>query len=336
MRSGDRLLFLATAAVYLAEACWRTGDEAAADAAADLALGAAVRQGSNHALLQALAEFPDVLSRRIDLESTDESPWHELGRSLLVRAAPASASTVQRSRSVHLTEFGKIAVRVDGAVVRARLTKSVELLALLASNPRGEASKDFVIEALFDSGRNGSSAAYLRQAVFRLRETVPDVLDPDSPPGVLRLAPGLSVTTDSHKVLGLLGQAAVTRGDERVRVLLEALELADQGEYLPALRSPWVEVRRRHLEVMLRRARFDAAEGAFAIGRYRQAETLTEAILADDRFHEPASRLRMRISHLHGDSQRVLATFRACEQALRELGAHPSASTTSLLRDLRS
>jgi hypothetical protein len=31
----------------------------------------------------------------------------------------------------------------------------------------------------------------------------------------------------------------------------------------------------------------------------------------------------------------VLATFRACEQALRELGARPSASTVALLRDLR-
>jgi ATP/maltotriose-dependent transcriptional regulator MalT len=336
MQSGDRLLFLATAAIYLAEACWRTGDEAAADAAADQALRAAARQGSNHALLQALAEFPDVLSRRIDLEPTDESPWHELGRSLLVRAVPAAAATAsRRGRSVHLTEFGKPAIRVDGVAVRNRLTKSVELLALLASSERAEASKDFILDALFDAGRNGSSAAYLRQAVFRLRETVPDVLDPDSPPGALRLAPNLCVTTDSQKVLGLLGQAAAMRGDGRLGVLLEALEVAGQGEYLPALRSPWVEERRRHLEEVLRRARFDAAEGAFALGRYRQAEALTEAILAEDRFHEPAWRLRMRIAHRHGDSQRVLATFRACEQALRELGARPSAGTAALLRDLR-
>ena len=57
----DRLLELPTAAVYLAEAEWRAGDEDAADRAADLALEAARRQGSNHVLLQALADFPAVV-----------------------------------------------------------------------------------------------------------------------------------------------------------------------------------------------------------------------------------------------------------------------------------
>jgi hypothetical protein len=48
MLEWDRLLLLPTAAVYLAEAEWRLGDEAAADAAADRAVWAARRQGSNH------------------------------------------------------------------------------------------------------------------------------------------------------------------------------------------------------------------------------------------------------------------------------------------------
>ena len=55
MQAGDRILELPTAAVYLAEAEWRAGNEDAADRAADIALGAAQRQGSNHILMQALA-----------------------------------------------------------------------------------------------------------------------------------------------------------------------------------------------------------------------------------------------------------------------------------------
>jgi DNA-binding SARP family transcriptional activator len=336
MQKGNRLLFLAPAAVYLAEAHWRAGSEEASDHAADRALAAAEHQGSNHSLLQALAEFPDVLSRRIDLEPTGDSRWHQLGRSLLVRSTPVAAVTAAaRSRPIHVTEFGRAAVHIDGAAVRARLSKSVELLALLATRERAEATKAVVLDSLFDSRRNGSSAAYLRQAMFRLREMVPDVLDPDSPPGILRLAPGLSVTTDSQHVLSLLSQASSTQGERRVRILQEALTAADQGEYLPGSRSPWAEDRRRHLQEMLRRARFDAAEAAFAVGRYSEAEGLTHTILAEDRFHEPAWRLRMRIAHMHGDHQRVLATYRACEQALGEIGAGPSASTVSLLRDLR-
>src|SRR3954454_7008170 len=85
MRSGGRELELPTAAVYLAEAEWRAGDEEAADKAADLALDAARRQGSNHLLLQALADFPAVASRRIDAEAGADSPWHELGRALIAQ-----------------------------------------------------------------------------------------------------------------------------------------------------------------------------------------------------------------------------------------------------------
>lgn len=62
MTEWDRLFFLPIAGVYLAEACWRLDDEAASDDAADLALAAARRQGSNHLLLQALREFPAAVS----------------------------------------------------------------------------------------------------------------------------------------------------------------------------------------------------------------------------------------------------------------------------------
>src|SRR5439155_452551 len=85
MVAGDRILELPTAAVYLAEAEWRAGDEEAADRAADRALDAARRQGSNHLLLQALADFPAVVSRRIDAEPGADSAWHELGRALIAQ-----------------------------------------------------------------------------------------------------------------------------------------------------------------------------------------------------------------------------------------------------------
>jgi hypothetical protein len=103
MVASDRLLELPTAAVYLNEARWRAGDEDGADAAADLAYYAATRQGSNHYLLQAMASFPAVLSRRLDAVAQADSPWHELGRAL---RAQDMALELPLSARVELREFG--------------------------------------------------------------------------------------------------------------------------------------------------------------------------------------------------------------------------------------
>ena len=83
MRRSGRILELPTAAALLAEAHWRRGDEDAADRAADLALDAATRQGSNHHLLLALADFPAVVARRLDAEASADSAWHAIGRALM-------------------------------------------------------------------------------------------------------------------------------------------------------------------------------------------------------------------------------------------------------------
>ena len=80
-----------TAAVYLAEAEWRAGNEDAADRAADIALEAAQRQGSNHILMQALADLPAVLSRRLDAEPSADSTWHQLGRALMAQGVRLTA-----------------------------------------------------------------------------------------------------------------------------------------------------------------------------------------------------------------------------------------------------
>ena len=101
-RSGLRLL-LPAAAVYLAEAEWRAGNEDGADAAADAALGAAEFQGSNHILLQALSDFPAVAWRRADAEASADSAWHRLGGSCVPRRSPPrELTTVAGCRSSSL------------------------------------------------------------------------------------------------------------------------------------------------------------------------------------------------------------------------------------------
>jgi DNA-binding SARP family transcriptional activator len=332
MQLGGRNLYLAPAAVYLSEALWRCGDEDAADAAAQLAMTAAIRQGTNHALLTALTEFPDVLARRIDLETNADSSWHELARALRVRGIQLPAVM---GATVEVAEFGRIAISVNGREVSPGLSKSLELLAFLANHDGGDVSREALLDALFDGRRDDSSSAYLRQATLKLRKVIPDVLVHDTKRGFVRLSAQVRVITESRRLAGLLGEAAALRGEERLRLLRSALEIADRGSYLSAITSIWVDERRQRLDELVCSARLDAADAAFATGNYRLAAQLVEAVVKSDPYREAAWRLLMRLADTLGDRDRVIAAYRSCERALAEIGAQPSPTTMALLRDSR-
>lgn len=332
MQRGHRILWLPAAAVHLAEAQWRLGEEQAADDAANLALWAAEQQGSNHLLLRALSEFPAVLSRRLDIERGADSPWHDLGRALMVQGVALGDVL---AASVHVTEFGRAAVLVNGEDAALRLKKSYELLAYLANSGRDAVPRQELLEVLFEGRADDAAGSYLRQAMLRLRRAVPDVLRTDTAAGRVALGTGVRVTTESERLSALLRQAASLRGQDRLRTLLQALEISDRGEYLPGVLSAWAEERRQQLTSVVQEARHDAAEIAFATGHYRQAARLVGDVLHADPFRESAWRLEMRIADALGNQDRVIAAYRACERALTELGTQPTATTVHLLRDLR-
>jgi DNA-binding SARP family transcriptional activator len=331
MLASDRIIELPSAAVYLAEAEWRAGDEDAADRAADLALAAAGQQGSNHILLQALADFPAVVARRLDAEPLGGSPWHELGRAL---AAQGVAVGPQLGAVIELHEFGRRAITVDGVEVKPRIAKAYELLATLAAAPSRAAGREELLEGLFDGRADESARAYLRQAVHRLREVLPDgALAADATGAAV--SEGVVVSSESARFEALLGEAARLQGEDRLRATTDALALVDAGEYLPGARSAWVEARRERLAELAADARLAAAELHFALGRYGDAGALVAAVLAHDPYREAAWRLQMRLAGAVGDEDRVIAAYRRCEQALDRLGTTPSATTRRLLDALR-
>jgi DNA-binding SARP family transcriptional activator len=124
-------------------------------------------------------------------------------------------------------------------------------------------------------------------------------------------------------------------GEEKLKLLLAALRIADRGAYLPSITSIWADERRQRLDELVASARLDAAEAAFAIGRYSQAAQLAEQVARADPYREAAWRLLMRVADTLGDRDRVIAAYRACERALAELGAEPSPATADLLRASR-
>jgi DNA-binding SARP family transcriptional activator len=333
MTASDRILELPTAAVYLSEARWRAGDEDGADAAADLALDAARRQGSNHYLLQALASFPAVVARRLDSEPRAGSPWHELGRALHAQGVTGARPLEGR---VELVDFGPPAILVDGEPApRPRIAKSYELLAFLLCRERATAGRDELLSALFDGRSDDAARAYLRQAVHQLREVLPAEVRLVSEPARTWLADPSSVSCESSRLEAALVEAARLQGEERVEVTLRAIAVADRGQYLEGLSSMWIEDRRDRLARLITDARQDTAELCFAAGRYADAAKLVDAILGEDPFREAAHRLEMRIANATGDEDRVIAAYRRCERRLGELGTTPSTTTRQLLETLR-
>jgi DNA-binding SARP family transcriptional activator len=332
MRSSGRILELPTAAVLLAEARWRAGDEDGADAAVDEALAAAEEQGSNHHLLQALSDFPAVLARRLDAETAADSRWAELGRALMARGVPID---LHIGPSVELREFGEAAIVADGRPVRPRIAKSVALLAVLAADPDRTGERDALLDALFDGRSDDAARSYLRQAAHRLREALPDGVGPAFDGPTLRFADGVRVTSESVHFEALLTEAARLQGTERLAALQEALALFDRGPYLRGVQAPWVDERRERLEALAGDARVEAAQVAFNAGRYQDARALAEAALRADPFRESAWRLVMRVASVTGDEDGVIDAYRRCRDTLSALGTEPSRSTQQLLGALR-
>jgi len=373
MRAGGRLLELPTAAVYLSEAAWRLGAEDEADAAAAIALDAAERQGADHLLLQALADAPAVVARQLDAQRDADSPWHRVARALRAQeqaggrapvsgrreqavdlagrpgaagdaAAPAGGSRsgtgtptgdrADRPRAL-LIEFGRRALLVGDEERRPRIAKSYEVLAYLAARPGGRAARDELLDALFDGRSDDSARAYLRQAVLWLRRALGEGAL-STAPGVVALADAVALVSESTTFERRLAEAARLRGEERLAATLEALAVHDRGAYLPGARSRWADDRAQRLDDLAADAAFDAAEVALGLARTDEARRLVERALATQPFREEAFRLLMRAHQMRGDEQGVIRAYRACERALAEVDARPSASTERLLERLRA
>jgi DNA-binding SARP family transcriptional activator len=330
MEENDRILELPTAAVYLAEAEWRAGNEDAADRAADLALEAARRQGSDHILMQALADLPAVLSRRIDGEPSADSAWHRLGRALIAQGVRLTANP---GVAVRFRDLGERSIEVDGEPRQPKISKGYELLAYLLTH--GESTREDLLGALFNGRADDSARAYLRQAINALRDCLPEDALITPPGGPVALADDLLVVSDSDNLESRLMEAARLRGEDRIAATLDALTLIEQGEYLDGMRATWVDERRAHLLERVLDARLDAAELALSAGNLELAQQLGREVLTADPYREAAWRLMMRVAGLHGDPDGVIREFKACESALADIGTTPAGSTRKLLDQLR-
>jgi DNA-binding SARP family transcriptional activator len=319
-KTGHRLELVA-ATTYLSEAQWRTGNEEAADEAAALALRVADDMGAIHLLLAALEDVPAVAVRGADTEPHRTSRWHEL-TTLLARRGGVTV-TASHPRIV-LEEFGEPALFLDDVDVTPRLRKSTELLARIIAAPGRSVSRADLLDGLFQSRSQPAARSYLRQALYRLREILPEelspVLDRDrvSVPG-----PEILVGT-AEEVLARISQADRQEGETRLMTLTEALARSDRGPYLAGMTSSWVDARRAEVHERLLRARLDLARTAYRLGRYWESSTAVDVVLRHEAYHEDAWLLRLSLAQASGSDDGVLATYQRYLAAMRDLGVPPS------------
>jgi ATP/maltotriose-dependent transcriptional regulator MalT/DNA-binding SARP family transcriptional activator len=332
MQAGGRILELPTAAVYLAEAEWRAGNEDAADHAADLALEAAGQHGTNHVLLQALADFPAVVARCIDAEVHADSAWHAAGRALAAQGVAVGALICT---AIELVEFDRTAIILDGTEVRPKLAKCYELLGFLAARNGAPASRDELLNALFDARDDESARSYLRKTIIGVRQLLPTDAVSVSADGRVRISENVVLASESVRLEQELAAAQRLQGSELVAATEQALAPLERGEYFAGVRSTWVDDRRQQLAELATTARAAAAHAAYATDRYRDARRLAEAVLADDPLREAVWRTSMRVRGAVGDYDGVITTFAQCERALSAAGIRPAASTRTLLDQLR-
>lgn len=327
MRRATRHLELPLAAVALAEAEWRAGDEEAHDAACDVALEATRALGSLAPLRRATALFPDVLARRAEAAADPEDPWRRLQR-----AAPVTAPVPDGPPRVMVRTLGEWSIEIDGAPVRVGLGKAVELAAFLAAVGPAGATRDRIVTELFDGSDDGSN--YLRQAVHRLRRALPGDVRLVSDGGRLHWDPSAAVRTDDQELAALVGRARLRLGDDRVRALRDAVAMC-AGPYLPGLSGPATDARRREVAALDAEARVELARCLLEAGRPAEAVAAARDALGRDPLAEDAWQLLMRAEAAMGGSGAVGPLLRECRAALAAAGLEPCAATIRVAERLR-
>jgi DNA-binding SARP family transcriptional activator len=99
--------------------------------------------------------------------------------------------------------------------------------------------------------------------------------------------------------------------------------------------APWITDHRERWAKLILDIRHTAAEAAFEAANYGLAHRLVKQVLAENPYRERAWRLAMKIASAVGDTDGVIAAYRGCGAALRELPTEPSPATRALFDQLR-
>ncbi len=192
-----------------------------------------------------------------------------------------------------------------------------------------------MLDALFGGRATDSTRSYLRQALYRLREVLPEALAPRTDGNRILLPAPEEVTCDSLTIDALLDQGARLHREEKLNALRAALELAAAGPFFADSESKWIVERRQELTDRISAAQLSAAEVAYQLGRYLEADDLVEAVLCEDEYQEEAWRLSILTASAFGDSQTLVRRYRRYLAAMEQIGVGASPDVLDLFQRLQ-
>jgi DNA-binding SARP family transcriptional activator len=188
---------------------------------------------------------------------------------------------------------------------------------------------------LFGGRSDAASRSYLRQALYRLREVLPDGLGATQDGDVVQLVGPALAMGSAQRAVDLVAQAGRQDGEIRLQTLSHALRIAERGPYLATVSGDWVAERRVVLAETFLSARVAAANLAYRMNRYREAKGLVDRVLREDPYREQAWQLAIRLAHASGSDDVVLALYQRYVARMRELGVPPSDEVRRLVVQLR-
>jgi LuxR family transcriptional regulator, maltose regulon positive regulatory protein len=219
---------------------------------------------------------------------------------------------------LRLQSLGAVQASIAGSSAHIPLAKAGELLVWLAIH--GPASRDQLVDALWDGSNEQRHIEYFKIAVRRLRASFAEHASVDFNPltfeqGLYRISERLNVQLDAMAVA-----AALQANDP---FALEAAVLAHQGVFLPACESEWAsEARMRFQE--------EALEAAMALALRleaddsRRALELRRAAVRIDPLHEVAHVALLRSLMVLGDQVSARVAYKAYARMLEaEFGGEP-------------
>src|SRR6201998_3628783 len=152
---------------------------------------------SNHALLQALGRLPGgggaTYRRRSARRLGLARHRARLGRPRRARANPDS----QRSRAGRVRGT---AIILNGTEARPILAKCYELLGFLAARSGAPASRDELLNALFDARADESARSYLRKTIIGVRRLLPPDAVFVGDDGRVGLSPDVVLASESARL----------------------------------------------------------------------------------------------------------------------------------------
>ncbi|BCO60177.1 hypothetical protein MINTM008_01290 [Mycobacterium intracellulare] len=318
MSRAHRRLFLPFAAACLSEAEARCGDMEAAHEAADLAYRTAAMTGSFLTLVLALRSFADIVKREDELDPS-RMRWHRVV--LAPSARPPRNPCAVGNVRVALQPFGSDRdIWVNGEPQKVGRMKIIELMALLVLHPDG-IDRARLQSMLFPEASLRNGGNHFRQIAFKFRGITGLSLDRRDG-NLVGLPTDTAVDAADVRFEELLRTASWVTGQERALRLHSALDLAC-GPYLGGSNLTWAEERRHHLDVVQEEARLELTRLLLELGQPEQARQQCEALLALNRYSDPAYRLLVQIERTIGSESSALAAYRRAVSALQELGLEP-------------